>query len=389
MTTVVSILMSDIIPLRKRGTWQGYINVIYATGAASGAPLGGIFADMIGWRWAFLGQAPMCLLAFAAVYFILDLPKKEEVHWRSKLAQVDFLGAFMLILAILSLLLGLDHGANVAWRNTFTLVCLGITFPLFAIFVFVETKIASNPFAPGHVILSRNLLPCYLCNFFAFGGYLSNLFYLPLFFQAVDSLSATQAGLRLIPAIIGGVSGSLSSGLFMEKTGKYYVLTICAYTMLFLGHISILLCTGTVINSTIAICISLFFCGFGGGVGVTTTLIALIANSNPEDQAIATACSYLFRSLGSVIGVSISATVVQQSLRTQLSERLESGDEADRIVEGVRQSLDFLKTLEPAVAVIVRKCYEKACQAAFGLTIAIAFGAAFNAWFIREKKLSR
>jgi MFS family permease len=51
MTTVVTILMSDIVPLRKRGTWQGYINIIYATGASMGAPLGGLFADNIGWRW--------------------------------------------------------------------------------------------------------------------------------------------------------------------------------------------------------------------------------------------------------------------------------------------------------------------------------------------------
>jgi MFS family permease len=42
MTTIVSILFSDIIPLRSRGTWQGYINIVYATGAASGAPLGGM-----------------------------------------------------------------------------------------------------------------------------------------------------------------------------------------------------------------------------------------------------------------------------------------------------------------------------------------------------------
>jgi Major Facilitator Superfamily len=41
MTTIVSILLSDIVPLRDRGTWQGYINIVYATGAATGAPLGG------------------------------------------------------------------------------------------------------------------------------------------------------------------------------------------------------------------------------------------------------------------------------------------------------------------------------------------------------------
>lgn len=51
MTAVVSILITDIVPLRERGIWQGYINLIYAVGTSTGAPLGGLLADSIGWRW--------------------------------------------------------------------------------------------------------------------------------------------------------------------------------------------------------------------------------------------------------------------------------------------------------------------------------------------------
>lgn len=51
MTVVVSILLSDAIPLKDRGTWQGYINIVYAAGAGIGAPMGGFLADGIGWRW--------------------------------------------------------------------------------------------------------------------------------------------------------------------------------------------------------------------------------------------------------------------------------------------------------------------------------------------------
>lgn len=40
MTTVVSIILSDIVPLRDRGVWQGIINIIYATGSGIGAPMG-------------------------------------------------------------------------------------------------------------------------------------------------------------------------------------------------------------------------------------------------------------------------------------------------------------------------------------------------------------
>jgi MFS family permease len=220
-------------------------------------------------------------------------------------------------------------------------------------------------------------------------GYMGSLFYIPLFFQAVDGVSAFEAGLRLIPGIVGSVTGSIGGGMIMQKTGKYYWITVIAYIMLPLGSIVIFLFSGIIANSTIAIVIGLVICGLGGGMGVTTTLIALIANADPKDQAIATACSYLFRSLGSVIGLSVSATVVQQSLRMQLRARLDNGDQADKIVERVRQSLDYINRLDPATREIVRSCYQRATNAAFGLTIVLVSGALISSFYIKEKKLSK
>ena len=63
MTTLVSILFSDIIPLRERGTWQGYMNIVFASGFALGAPLGGVLSDTMGWRvgsQSFLSAVSSC-----------------------------------------------------------------------------------------------------------------------------------------------------------------------------------------------------------------------------------------------------------------------------------------------------------------------------------------
>lgn len=162
----------------------------------------------------------------------------------------------------------------------------------------------------------------------------------------------------------------------MKRTGRYYWLTAVAYTMLTVGMIPILLCSGLITNNTYGIAVGLTICGFSNGIGVTTSLIGLIANAAPKDQAIATACSYLFRSLGSVVGLSVSATVVQQSLRSQLQERLKSGADAENIVQRVRESLDYLKVLEPATREVVRQCYGAATRAGFGLMLGIVSFAA-------------
>lgn len=365
MTTVVSILMSDIVPLRERGTWQGIINIIYASGAGLGAPLGGLVSDVLSWRWLFLAQAPMCALAIASVGLVLRWPKMEIVDWKTKLKRIDFLGSATLVIAVFALLLGLDRGSNDSWSTPIAIASTCVSIPIFAIFIYVEFRLASEPIAPKRIIFEPNLIACYGCNFFAFGGWMAILFYLPLFFQAVDDHSASQAGLRLLPAIVASVTGSLSGGLLMQRTGKYYWLSVFAYTIAFLGMIPVLLCTGLVVNNTYGISVGLAVSGLGNGIGVTSTLIGLIANAAPEDQAIATACSYLFRSLGSVVGLSLAATAVQQSLRMQLRATLRRGKEADDIVKNVRESLEYVRGLSPQLQEIVRQCYGSATRHGF------------------------
>lgn len=231
---------------------------------------------------------------------MLNLPKPPKSDWKTKLRRVDFLGAFTLICAVFTLLLGLDRGSNVAWKAPISVCSLCASFFLFIIFIVVELKVALEPFAPGRIVFARSLIPCHICYFFSFAGLLAVLFYLPLYFQAVDGLTATQAGLRLLPAILGGVTGSLFGGILMKKTGKYYWLTVIAYTSLAFAVIPILLFTGLVANNTYGILIGLVVAGFSNGVGVTTTLISLIANVPPKDQALSTASSYLFRYLFSI-----------------------------------------------------------------------------------------
>ena len=274
MTTVVSILLSDIVPLQERGVWQGIINIIFAAGAGIGAPLGGFLADTIGWRWSFIGQTPFCLVAFFAVVFFLHLPG-QEVDWKTNLRRIDFLGAFILILAVLGMLIGLDRGSNVAWSIPLAYGPLIASIILFGLFVLVETKIASEPFAPGHIIFERSLFAGYLCNFFSFAGYMATIYYLPLFYQATDGKTATGASVLLVPGIIMATSGSLLGGFVMKLTGKYYWLTVISYGMMPIGSLLILLFSGPISTSTVALVIGQMIGGFGNGIGVTTTLIAL------------------------------------------------------------------------------------------------------------------
>ncbi|KEF62227.1 uncharacterized protein A1O9_00199 [Exophiala aquamarina CBS 119918] len=389
MTTVVSILFSDIVPLKDRGMWQGIINIVYAAGAASGAPFGGLVADYLGWRWSFLGQVPLCIIAFLAVLFSLHLPSHSDQNWRKKLARIDFLGAIVLVAAVFGLIFGMDRGSNTSWVRPITYGPIMASVGLFGLFIHVERHLAKEPFAPGHIIFNRTLIASYLCCAFSFGAWLSILYYLPLFYQAVDGFGATGAAVRLLPAIVAGVSGSLFSGMWIRWYGRYYWLTVSAYVLLAVGMAVILLFSGVILNNTYIISVGTVLSGFGNGIGVTSALIAIISNANPKDQAVATACSYLFRSLGSVIGISLSATAIQQRLRDDLAVRLGNSHDAAEIEQGVRRSLDYLKQLTPELRHIVRLSYGTAATAGFLLALVLSLGATLASVFIKEQRISR
>ena len=253
-----------------------------------------------------------------SVLLVLHLPKTDHAHWRHKLAKVDFLGAFTLVAAVSCLLIGLDNGSNAGWRHASTVVPLALAPALAAAFVGVEVRLAAHPFAPGRVIFRRALFAGFMTNFWGVAGQMPTVFFLPLLFQAVDGLSAAQAGLLLIPGSVAGVTASLAGGLAIRRNGRYYHLTVAAYALLLLSTVPLVLFSGAWVDSKVGTVAGWVLVSLGAGcgalfltgcfllpalvrgtardpltprAGITTTLVALISNANPADTAVVVACS--------------------------------------------------------------------------------------------------
>ncbi|KAI0341537.1 MFS general substrate transporter [Trametopsis cervina] len=388
MTTVASIIFSDVAPLRERGTWQGIANLVFATGQATGAPLGGYLADTIGWRWSFHLQVPLALLAILSVSVALKLPKVDSQDFVAKLKRVDIGGALTLVAAVFFLLLGLDRGGNVSWQDHITIGTLVAFAVLLLVFAFIELKVAAEPFAPKKIIVNRALFASYAANFFAAGLGVTQAFIITLYFQAVQGRSAGQAGIVLIPSILSAVSGSLIGGIYMQATGKYYWFTVGVFVMMLVGQLVVPVFSGIWMYSYPGIVVGLCMATFGVGAGITTTLVSLIANAGPVDQAVATAVSYLFRSLGTVVWLSATTTLMQDTLRQLLYDRL-SGENVDEIIKRVRQSLSHIRELEPAVRAKVIDSYDDAIHVTMWFTALLAVFSILASLFIKEKALTK
>ena len=154
----------------------------------------------------------MTVIGFINIWYALSAPKQESSKWMESLRRVDFAGALILISTVSSLLVGLHEGASAGWQTSRALGWLCACLPLSALFLLVELKFTWEPFVPRTIVFNRTIAACLLSNFFAFGTWLAITYYLPLYWQAVEQLSAGEASIRLLPGIIAHVMGSLFAG---------------------------------------------------------------------------------------------------------------------------------------------------------------------------------
>ena len=111
-------------------------------------------------------QVPLAVAAIISVSVALKLPQRDTEDFRAKLKRIDFAGAITLVSGVFFLLLGLDRGGNVAWSDKLTIASLCAFVVLFVLFVFIETRYASEPFAPKAIVANPALVASYFANFF-------------------------------------------------------------------------------------------------------------------------------------------------------------------------------------------------------------------------------
>ena len=219
MSTIVT---SDLVSLKARGTWQGLGNLVYAAGASGGAPLAGLLVDSgIGWRWAFLIQVPLCMIHFAVVSWKVNIPGGPG-SMVEKLKRIDVFGALTLVGSVTLIIVALSLGGNEReWSDPVVLGSLSGGLAILVLFVLVEKYVAREPLMPMQVLFKRTpgfvALACWFITMSQFGI----IFNIPLYFTAVEQTSSSYAGLHLIPNAIVASACSLSAGLIMARVGRY------------------------------------------------------------------------------------------------------------------------------------------------------------------------
>ncbi|KIJ70285.1 hypothetical protein HYDPIDRAFT_77195 [Hydnomerulius pinastri MD-312] len=383
--TVSSITITDLIPLKHRGLYQGMTNVLFGLGAGLGGPVGGWINDTLGWRAAFLLQAPLLLMSLTLVALKVNIKLPDAIENESassKLRRIDFVGSFTLVVAVAGLLLGfsLKTTEELPWSHPL-ISSLFITSAVFwAAFVYVEARWAPYPVMPLRLITQRTPLAVSLANLLGSMTAFSMLYNVPLYFSAVRMASSTTAGLHLLPHSVALSTGSVLAGWRVRSPWKLYNLTLASAALCIVA--SVLVAAWSDNTSTFHLWLDIVPQGFGMASLITSTLIAMIAGVYKEDMAVATGITYLFRTTGQVLGVSLSGAVLQSILLRKLRERITGPGSLEtcwgiaRIFDltgnlRIRHSINSIPDLAPSLRKAAIDSYADALRVVFICQIAI------------------
>ncbi|KAK4927977.1 hypothetical protein LTR49_005176 [Elasticomyces elasticus] len=252
MISMVSIIITDLVPIHEVALLRSYVNVLQTT----------------------------------------DNQKRSK--W-DKLRRIDFVGAFFLVLTILSACLILDIAGQRAPWNSGLVRAMGAVAVLSGIAFVATASIVPEPIFPLRLLGQYAVVTNCAIIVLQMMVQMSLMVAVPIFFAATMRASSAEAGLYLIPAFAGSTLGGLIAGYYIKKTGRFKPPTVVAPI---LAVSCMLLCYYTWSEPASGwMSLAILPGGFATGMVSSSAFVGLTAGVAEEDMAVAASAMYLFSTL--------------------------------------------------------------------------------------------
>ena len=316
-------IMGDMLAPRERAKYQGYFLAVFGISSLIGPLIGGLFAGasqilwIAGWRWVFLINVPIGVIALAMVLRFLHLPKRDRGS-----ARIDWWGAAGVIVALVPLLLVAEQGRDWGWGSAAALACYIIGGIGIVAFVIIEIAMKDDALIPIKLFRSSTFSMATVIGVFVGFGMFGAMLTLPLYLQLVLGSSPTVSGLQLLPMILGLMVSSIASGQIIARTGRYRQFPIIGTAMLAGGFLYLTFIK--VGDSYWFIAGAMLLIGLGLGQLMQTLTIASQNSVGLRDMGVATSASTFFRQIGGTLGtavlISLLFTVFPTNIKAQLTD---------------------------------------------------------------------
>ena len=302
MVSVSQAIIGDYVPPRERGRYQGYFSSMYALASVAGPVLGGWLTEYLSWRGVFWVNLPLGLVALWVIHRAL-----EGLSAPRRAAQVDYLGALLMIVGLGSLLLGITLvGQGHAWLSAPVLVLLGCALLGLLLFVTHERR-CREPLLPLSLFGNRVAVLCWCVIFFASFQSISLTMLMPLRYQGITGAGADSAALHLLPLAMGLPLGAFTGGRMTSRTGRYKPQILFGALLM---PLAIAAMAFTPPQASWLSALFMLLTGIACGLQFPTSLVGTQNAVAPQEIGVATSTTNLFRSLGGAMGVACMSSLL-------------------------------------------------------------------------------
>lgn len=311
-------IVADIVKPRERGKYQGYFMGLFGVSSVLGPVVGGFFAGhesilgLTGWRWVFLVNVPIGIVALFVVAKVLNIPHQPREH------RIDWQGASAIAVGLVPLLIVAEQGREWGWTSGTALLCYAIGLVGLVAFVLAERACGEDALIPIRLFHNSVFSLTTVIGLIVGMGMFGAMLMIPQYLQMVKGHTPTESGLMMLPLMVGMMVSTVTAGQIISKTGRYKILPIIGVG---------LMTVGTLLFSTIGVDTPewvtmgyMLVIGMGLGPSMQTLVLAVQNAVPPRDMGVASASSTFFRQMGGTLGTAVFLSILFSTAGTKISE---------------------------------------------------------------------